>query len=179
MMTKRVFLALVGAGLVTVSLGGGVMSGGQAGAQGTTYSYAGSQGRPSVQVSVASNGAQTLEVNDIALTDSATVTGTVNYLPRIAMPSNAVLEVSLVDVNRADASAEVLASQSTIFDDHQVPIPFELVYSPDQIDPRLSYAVKARILVDGQLQFINTSQFAVITRGNPTYVDVRVDSVSR
>lgn len=147
--------------------------------EGITYRYAGTQGRPSIQVSVAANGAQTLEVNDRVLTESASVTGTVAYLARMAMPPNAVLEVSLVDVSRADASAVVLASQSTIFGDRQVPIPFELVYSPDQIDPRLSYAVQARILVDGQLQFINTSQFAVITRGNPTYVDVRVDSVSR
>lgn len=149
--------------------------------EGITFSYAGStsENRPSVQVNVAANGAQTIEVNDMAQTNSASVTGTVTYLPRIAMPPNAVLEVSLIDVSRADAPAITLASQSTVFGDRQVPIPFELVYNPDQIDPRLSYAVQARIVVDGDLRFINTSRFAVITQGNPTNVEVRVDPVSR
>ncbi|MBE9110927.1 YbaY family lipoprotein [Nodosilinea sp. LEGE 07298] len=115
----------------------------------------------------------------MALTDSASVTGTVTYLPRIAMPPNAVLEVSLLDVSRADAPAITLATQSMVFGDRQVPLPFELVYDPDQIDPRFSYAVQARILIDGQLRFINTSRFGVITQGNPTEVEVRVDPVSQ
>ncbi len=149
--------------------------------EGITFSYAGSttEGRPSVQVNVAANGAQTIEVNDMVQTNSASVTGTVTYLPRIAMPPNAVLEVSLIDVSRADAPAITLASQSMVFGDRQVPLPFELVYNPDQIDPRLSYAVQARILVDGELRFINTSRFAVITQGNPTTVEVIVDRVAR
>lgn len=112
-------------------------------------------------------------------TNSASVTGTVSYLPRIAMPSSAILEVTLVDVSRADAPAITLASQGAIFGDRQVPIPFELVYDPDQIDPRFSYAVQARIIVEGQLRFITTTRFPVITQGNPTEVEVRVDLVSQ
>ncbi|WP_081972761.1 YbaY family lipoprotein [Leptolyngbya sp. KIOST-1] len=137
------------------------------------------QGQPAVRVSLSPDGSQTFEVNDTVQTNSASVTGTVTYLPRIAMPSNAVLEVSLLDVSRADAPAITLASQSMVFGERQVPIPFELVYNPDQIDARFSYAVQARILVDGELRFINTSRFAVITQGNPTEVEVRVDPVSR
>lgn len=147
-----------------------------ASAAGLTFTHGGS---PSVTVSIAANGAQTLEVNNMEQTDSASVTGTVSYLPRIAMPPNAILEVTLVDVSRADAPAITLASQGMVFGDRQVPIPFELVYNPDQIDPRYSYAVQARILVDGDLRFTTTSRFAVITQGNPTNVEVRVDPVSR
>jgi uncharacterized lipoprotein YbaY len=149
--------------------------------EGITFTHAGSTtaGQPSVQVSIAPDGAQIIEVNDIVQTNFASVTGTVTYLPRIAMPPSAVLEVSLVDVSRADAPAIVLASQSTVFGDRQVPIPFELVYNPNQIDPRFSYAVQARILVDGQLRFINTSRFGVITQGHPTEIEVQVDPVSR
>ncbi|MBE9138337.1 YbaY family lipoprotein [Nodosilinea sp. LEGE 07088] len=44
-----------------------------------------------------------------------------------------------MDISRADAPAIVLASQSAIFGERQVPIPFELVYDPEQIDPRFSY----------------------------------------
>lgn len=145
-------------------------------AGGVTFTHGGT---PSVKVSIAANGAQTIEVNNAVQTNSASVTGTVSYLPRIAMPPNAILEVSLVDVSRADAPAITLASQGVVFGDRQVPIPFELVYNPDQIDPRYSYAVQARIIVDGDLRFITTSRFAVITQGNPTIVDVRVDPVSR
>lgn len=137
------------------------------------------QGQPAVRVSISPDGSQTFEVNDIVQTDSASVTGTVTYLPRIAMPPNAILEVTLVDVSRADAPAITLASQGMVFGDRQVPIPFELVYNPDQIDPRYSYAVQARIIVDGDLRFTTTRRFAVITQGNPTAVEVRVDPVSR
>ncbi|MBD2107908.1 YbaY family lipoprotein [Nodosilinea sp. FACHB-13] len=147
-----------------------------ASAAGTIFTH---NGTPAVEVTIAANGAQTIEVNNAVQTNSASVTGTVGYLPRIAMPPNAVLEVSLVDVSRADAPGVVLASQSMVFGDRQVPIPFELVYNPDQIDPRLSYAVQARIIVDGDLRFTTTSRFAVITQGNPTNVEVRVEQVSR
>ncbi|MGG6239528.1 YbaY family lipoprotein [Nodosilinea sp. AN01ver1] len=149
--------------------------------EGIAFATSGStaQNQPAVRVSLAPDGSQTFEVNDTVQTNSASVTGSVTYLPRIAMPPNAVLEVSLLDVSRADAPAVTLASQSMVFGDRQVPLPFELVYNPDQIDPRLSYAVQARILVDGDLRFINTSRFAVITQGNPTSVEVRVDPVSR
>lgn len=145
-------------------------------AEGITFTHGGT---PSVTVSIAANGAQTIEVNNAVQTNSASVTGTVSYLPRIAMPPNAILEVTLVDVSRADAPAITLASQGMVFGDRQVPIPFELVYNPDQIDPRYSYAVQARIIVDGELRFTTTSRFAVITQGNPTAVEVRVDPVSR
>ncbi len=149
--------------------------------EGVAYTYAGSplEGRPPVTVTVAPDGSQSLEINNQVRTDVSTVTGTVTYLPRIALPANAVVEVSLVDVSRADAPATTLASQSIITGGRQVPIPFELVYNPEQIEPRFTYAVQARITVDGQLRFINTTQFAVITQGNPSQVEVRVDLASR
>ncbi|TVQ12482.1 MAG: hypothetical protein EA368_03830 [Leptolyngbya sp. DLM2.Bin27] len=149
--------------------------------EGIVFNYAGfaPDGIPAVRVSVASNGAQTFEVNGTVQTNSASITGTVSYLPRIAMPPNAILEVTLVDVSRAGAPAITLASQGIIFGGRQVPIPFELMYDPDQIDPRFSYAVQARILVEGQLRFITTTRFPVITQGHPTEVEIRVDPVSR
>ncbi|MGF1566509.1 MAG: YbaY family lipoprotein [Nodosilinea sp.] len=146
--------------------------------EGNSFTHAGSGGEPSVRVQVANSGEQTLEVNDNVLQDSAQVTGTVTYLPRIAMPPNAVLEVTLADVSRADAPAIVLASQGIIFGDRQVPIPFALTYDPKQIDPRFTYVVQARIVVDGQLRFISTTSNPVITRGNPTQVEIVVDQVN-
>lgn len=147
------------------------------GIEGTHYQYGGSDISPAVRVSLSPDGSQTLEVNDIVQTDRSTVIGTVTYLPRIALPPNAVVEVQLVDVSRADAPAQLLASQSTITGGRQVPIPFELMYNPNQIDPRMTLAVQARITVDGELQFISTRRFAVSTQGQASPVEVVVDPV--
>jgi uncharacterized lipoprotein YbaY len=95
------------------------------------------------------------------------VTGTVTYLPRMALPPNAVVEVILAEVSRADAPATILASQTLATEGQQVPIPFQLSYDPEQIESQLTYVVQARILVDGQLRFISTRRFPVLTQGHP------------
>ncbi|MFV9503790.1 MAG: YbaY family lipoprotein [Oscillochloridaceae bacterium umkhey_bin13] len=106
------------------------------------------------------------------------VTGTVSYLQRIALAPNAVVEVKLVDVSRADAPAIVISSLSFVSDGRQVPLPFELRYDPSQIDERMTYAVQARITIDGQLTFINTQNYSVLTRGAPsTNVEIIVQMV--
>jgi uncharacterized lipoprotein YbaY len=105
------------------------------------------------------------------------VTGTVTYRQRSALPPQAVIEVKLLDVSRADAPAIEIASQTIQANGRQVPFAFELPYDPAQIDPRFNYAVQARITVDGQLKFITTERFAVITQGNPTNVEVVVQPV--
>ncbi|HIK18559.1 MAG TPA: YbaY family lipoprotein [Leptolyngbyaceae cyanobacterium M33_DOE_097] len=108
---------------------------------------------------------------------SATVTGTVSYLQRIAMPPDATLEVRLLDVSRQDAPAEVLASETISFGGRQVPIPFALTYNPDKIQENHTYTVDARILVDGKLRFISDTVNQVITRDNPTTIEIIVKPV--
>ena len=99
---------------------------------------------------------------------SATVTGTIIYVEEIALPSEGVVvTVKVEDVSRADAPA-VTIGQQVIENPNQVPIPFEIEYNAANIDERYVYALRARIEVDGKLWFINTSRYAVITRGNPT-----------
>lgn len=98
---------------------------------------------------------------------SPLVTGSVIYRERIALPPNATLKIQLVDVSRMDAPAVVLGEQ-VISPTGQVPIPFEIAYDPAQIDDRMSYAVQARIEVGGELMFISTQAYPVITRDNPT-----------
>ena len=95
---------------------------------------------------------------------------------RIALPPDASLEVKLVDISKQDVPAETIAEQK-ITNPGQVPIPFELWYDPDKIDPRMTYAVQARIEQGGKLLFISTRVFPVITRGNSTHVEVKVDPV--
>jgi uncharacterized lipoprotein YbaY len=105
------------------------------------------------------------------------VTGTVTYLPRLALPSNAVVEVTLAEVSRADAPAIIVASQTIATEGRQVPIPFQLPYDPEQIEAHLTYVVQARILVDGQLRFISTRRFPVLTQGHGQEIEVMVDPV--
>jgi uncharacterized lipoprotein YbaY len=111
---------------------------------------------------------------------TATVTGTITYRPRIALPPNAIVKVSLQDVSLADAPAITLDEQTIPTNGKQVPIPFSLRYDPSQIKPNHSYAVSARILINGRLTWISTTRNSVITRGNPTSdVTVLVQPVPR
>jgi uncharacterized lipoprotein YbaY len=106
------------------------------------------------------------------------VTGTVTYLERMALPPGAVVTVQLADVSLADAPAELLSQQVITTTGEQPPFPFTLPYDPAQIDERFDYAVQARIELDGQLLFINTERYAVITKGNPTEIEVVVQRVA-
>jgi uncharacterized lipoprotein YbaY/membrane-bound inhibitor of C-type lysozyme len=106
------------------------------------------------------------------------VSGTVSYMVRLALPSSAVLEVELQDVSRADAPATLIAEEKITLGDRQVPVPFELKFDPAKIDPDHTYAVSARILVDGRLKFINDKSYTVLTRGNPVRVVLQLKLVT-
>jgi uncharacterized lipoprotein YbaY len=112
------------------------------------------------------------------MNELAIVTGTVAYLPRIALPPQAVVEVKLLDVSRADAPAITIAEQIIPTNGRQVPIPFSLSYDPETIEQRYRYAVQARILVNDRLLWISTTQYPVITQGNPTSIDILVEPVA-
>jgi len=108
---------------------------------------------------------------------AARVTGTVAYRERIALPPSAVIKVQLVDVSRADAPAVVIGEQVIDAAGRQVPIPFEIAYDPARIDPRMTYAVQARIEEDGRLLFINDTRHPVLTRNAPAHVDMVLKAV--
>ncbi|WP_078062938.1 YbaY family lipoprotein [Solirubrum puertoriconensis] len=116
------------------------------------------------------------QANTAAVRDS--VTGTVAYRERIALPPNAVLRVQLQDVSRQDAPAIELASATVEAKGRQVPLPFVLLYDTVRIDPTNTYAVQARIEVDGKLMFTNDSAYPVITRGNPKQVQMMLRRAS-
>ena len=107
----------------------------------------------------------------LAGSEPASVTGSVNYRERIALTPEAVVEVQLLDVSLADASAKMIARQ-TIKPKRQVPIPFELVYDPADIDERFTYTVRATIRERGRLLFTTDRSYRVLTRGSPNHVDL-------
>ena len=107
----------------------------------------------------------------------ASVTGTVFYRQRIALTPDAVVTVKLADVSLQDVAAVIITEQVIHPAGKQVPFAFQLDYDPAEIDPAHTYAVQVRIEDGGRLMFINTSAYHVITRDNPTEVDVMVDMV--
>jgi putative lipoprotein len=106
------------------------------------------------------------------------VTGTLAYLQRIALPPDCDVTVQLRDVSRADAAASVLAEQR-FTTRSQVPLPFELAVDPRRIDPRMRYAVAARIERGGKLLFITDKVYPVLTQGHGNRVDLILHMVSR
>jgi putative lipoprotein len=110
---------------------------------------------------------------------AARVTGTVTYRQRIALSPEAVIEVKLLDVSRADAPGMTIAEQTIRPAGRQVPIAFELNYDPSRIDQRSRYTIQVRILENGQLRFINTQAYPVITGSHPKTVNVIVNPVRK
>lgn len=115
-----------------------------------------------------------------ACSDSTvSVAGTINYRERLALPSDAVLEVQLLDVSRQDVPATVVAATSFSINDRQVPIPFKLAYDPAKIVENHTYAVRAVIRSEGAMVFTTSSRYSVITRGNPSRADLMLERVGR
>ncbi len=103
---------------------------------------------------------------------NASVSGTVTYRERLALTPGAKLVVELRDVSLQDASAPLIARQ-TISDPGQVPIKFKVEYNRDDINSRNVYGISARIIEeDDRLAFTNDTAYDVITRGNPSKVDM-------
>lgn len=101
------------------------------------------------------------------------VMGKITYLQKIAMPADAVVEVQIEDVSRQDAPAVVIGEQ-TIVNPGQVPVSFSIDYDPARIDENNTYVVRAKIVSGGELLWQNTTSYPVITKGNPSSVDVIV-----
>ena len=111
---------------------------------------------------------------------AAAVSGTVTYLPRVALPPDAAVTVRVLDVTLADAPSPVLAATTTATGGRQVPIPFTLEVDPDSIEPRRRYAVRAEIRgADGALLWTTDTVVPVLTNGAPSSgVELRLVQVA-
>ncbi len=101
-----------------------------------------------------------LLMSGAAMADDMTITGDISYRERIALPDNAVATISLIDVSLADAPAQTLA-EHVIDPAGQVPIGFILDFDSEDIVSGHSYAISARIDVEGELWFINDTRISV------------------
>jgi uncharacterized lipoprotein YbaY len=103
---------------------------------------------------------------------AGSITGTVSYLQRMALPPNAVIQVQLQEVSRADVPAKTIAQEKITLGDRQVPVPFELKFDPAKIDGQHTYVVSARIVVEDKLRFLSGKAYPVLTRDNPSRVEM-------
>jgi putative lipoprotein len=116
-------------------------------------------------------------VNAAGPADTLSVTGTITYRERMALGPEAVAEVSLLDVSRADAKATLVAKQR-ITRPGQVPIRFELQYAPEDIDERMTYAVSARVQdAEGKLLYRTDTVHHALTRGAGESVTVELIAI--
>lgn len=108
---------------------------------------------------------------------TASLSGTVTYRQRIALPPEAIVTVRLEDTSLADAPAVPVVVHSFGAEGRQVPLPFEFTFDPASIKDGNTYSVRASIEIDGELRWTSTTAYRVLTRGNPTQVDIVVDQV--
>lgn len=113
-----------------------------------------------------------------AASSGVRVSGTISYLQRVALPPDSDVIVQLRDVSRLDAKAGILAEQR-FTTRSQVPLPFELMVEPAKIDPRMRYAIAARIERGGKLMFINDKLYPVLTQGHGSRVEMVLHMVAR
>ena len=99
------------------------------------------------------------------MAEPRTLSGTVTYRERMALPPSANVSVKLVDVSRADALSTTIA-ETSIRPGGQVPIRYQLQFENKEIKPGHSYALQARITVDDQLWFITTTRHPVTLNGS-------------
>jgi putative lipoprotein len=98
---------------------------------------------------------------------SGSLSGTVSYRERMALPEGAVVKVVLLDVSLVDAPARVIAEQE-IRPTQQVPVPFTLAYDPSELERGHRYGLRASIQdVNGRLLWGTTSSHPVFGADAP------------
>src|SRR5262245_8929607 len=103
-----------------------------------------------------------------------TISGTVSYLQRSALPANATIRVRLEDVSRQDIGARTIAEVSFPSAGRQVPFPFLLPYHKANIVERNRYQVRAAILLNNSLLFTSTQATPVLNANAPAEVAILV-----
>jgi len=111
-------------------------------------------------------------------TPSASVTGTVIYLEKMALPPNAVVNIKLFSLSPEDAPQTTIGEQQITTAGKQFPIPFEIKYDPVSVDRKLRYGLRATITVERQPIFTTVSRYVVITLGNPRSAELALRNVA-
>lgn len=93
-----------------------------------------------------------------------------------ALPQDAIIEVELLDVSRADAPSTALVSRRLGIT--SLPVSIELPYDSEAIDRRMSYVVAARLLSGDKVLLRTTKAYPVLTRGGSDSVEVVLERLA-
>lgn len=105
----------------------------------------------------------------------ASISGTVSYPERTALPPDAVAHVLLVDVTTPDAPRAI--ADQTITRPEQVPFPFKINYDSSGINPEHTYSVQACIRFGDRVRFASARAYPVTTHGHTEKVEIILDPV--
>ena len=128
-------------------------------------------------VAIALPAAVVATIAGVAAADSnlGSISGTVAYRERIALPPDATVTVTIQDV-RPDAP--VTLAETTFVPNRQVPIPFLLSYSKSAVIPSHDYVVRATISMEGRPRFTSKAAYPVITKGHSDRVTMLLIGVA-
>ena len=104
------------------------------------------------------------------------VTGTIAFRERLLLRPGTKVEVSLLDVSRADAASEPIV-RAVIDELSPPPIPFVLNIDGARIDEHRSYSVRATIRRGSRLLFTTDTRYPVLTRGAGNTVELLLTRV--
>lgn len=108
---------------------------------------------------------------------TATVSGTVAYRERLALPPDATVEVWIVEMSPGIGTMAIVAQTTVMAQGRQVPLPFALQVDPSRIEHRRPYGVKAVIRAGGQMLFANADPVPVLTLGHPSLLALTLTRV--
>jgi putative lipoprotein len=94
-----------------------------------------------------------------------TVSGTVSWRERVALPPGATLVLRLEEVARPGASPVLIAEQTLESRGRQPPFAFELRYKGEAIRPEREYFVSAEVVLLERRMFATEASCPVLTRG--------------
>lgn len=107
--------------------------------------------------------AQIVVEDKLDVSETQTVTGSVGYRERIALPDNAVVTITLADVSLADVASKVISEQQFTTAGKSSPFDYSLEFTTADIQANHRYSVRATIKIDGKLRFTTDTNYAVIT----------------
>ncbi|MCA0846010.1 YbaY family lipoprotein [Salipiger thiooxidans] len=92
------------------------------------------------------------------------------------LPPDATLEVSLLDVSRADAPSVTISERD--YKISELPVEIRLPYDSDKIDERMSYTVSGKVAVGDTVLLRTTTSYSALTRGAPERPEIELEQVA-
>lgn len=111
------------------------------------------------------------------LAGAPAVSGTVSlksatFPEDISLPGMAMVHVEILDLSGKNPGTSILGKESIWIAAGKLPVSFRIAYDPSRVDPAHVYAIRARIMENDKLLYLNSIPYYVLTRGAPSKVDV-------